>query len=128
MQAPSTFSTPTLGAALCLLLPDGSQSLDFDMRCGGGGSPAGGAGADAQTKESVPCKAAGQPAAGELALAPPMLGTSQRLLNRDHHTAYFEVCTPGKLWNYAMCVAVFTESTGYPAAGMSVLASPMLVT
>ena len=30
-------------------------------------------------------------AAGELALVPPMLGTSQRLLNRDHEEVYFQV-------------------------------------
>jgi hypothetical protein len=31
------------------------------------------------------------PAAGEVALAPPLLGASQRLLNRDHFAVYFEV-------------------------------------
>ena len=36
-----------------------------------------------------------QPATGELAIVPPMLGSSSRLLNRDHHGAYFQVglCT-----------------------------------
>lgn len=94
-QAPSTFSTPTLGAALCLLLPDGSQSPSFAMHrsSGGGsnggssaGSSSGGTGNSAQEVSG----AVGRPAAGELALAPPMLGTSQRLLNRDHHAVYFE--------------------------------------
>ena len=29
--------------------------------------------------------------AGELALVPPLLGASQRLLNRDHYDLYYEV-------------------------------------
>ena len=29
---------------------------------------------------------------GELALVPPLLGSSQRLLNRSHHEVYYEVC------------------------------------
>ncbi|MEM1415620.1 MAG: AMP-binding protein [Myxococcota bacterium] len=32
---------------------------------------------------------------GELALVPPMLGSSNRLLNRDHHATYFEGMPPG---------------------------------
>ncbi len=32
-----------------------------------------------------------RPAAGEVALAPPLLGASQRLLNRAHFAVYFEV-------------------------------------
>ncbi len=63
-QAPGTFSTPTLGTQLCLLLPDGRQS---------------------------PHTHNAKPATGELAIVPPMLGSSQRLLNRDHHAAYFKV-------------------------------------
>ena len=68
-QAPSTFSTPTLGTALVLIAPDGQQRT---------GREAGGA-----------C------AAGELALVPPLLGSSQRLLNRDHHAVYYEVRSTG---------------------------------
>ena len=32
---------------------------------------------------------------GEVALLPPMLGSSQTLLNRDHHTVYFQGMPPG---------------------------------
>lgn len=63
-QAPSTFSTPTLGTRLVLLGCDGRQSDHLTDR--------------------------GRPATGELAIRPPMLGSSQRLLNRDHHAVYFE--------------------------------------
>ena len=66
-QVPSTFSTATLGTALVLIAPDGRQSA---------GGEAGGA-------------------AGELALVPPLLGSSQRLLNRDHRAVYFEVRSTG---------------------------------
>ncbi len=38
----------------------------------------------------IPLSATGA-AAGELALVPPMLGTLQRLLNRDHKAVYFQV-------------------------------------
>ncbi len=31
-----------------------------------------------------------QPCVGEIALAPPLLGASQRLLNRDHYAVYYE--------------------------------------
>ncbi|KAI8464379.1 MAG: hypothetical protein J3K34DRAFT_388561 [Monoraphidium minutum] len=61
-QAASAFSTPSLGARLVLLGPEGEQSAHF-----GGG-----------------------PFIGELALVPPMLGLSQRLLNRDHAKTYYE--------------------------------------
>lgn len=64
-QAPSTFSTPTLGTALVLLSADGTQSHHLSNST--------------------------SPAKGEVALAPPMLGSSQRLLNRDHHQIYFQV-------------------------------------
>ncbi len=36
----------------------------------------------------------GEEAIGELALAPPLLGGSQRLLNRDHYNVYYEVSAP----------------------------------
>jgi hypothetical protein len=32
-----------------------------------------------------------RPLAGELAIVPPLLGSSQRLLNRDHHSVYYKV-------------------------------------
>ena len=63
-QSPSTFSTPTLGTSLVLLKPDGSMSPHL-------------------TSVSEPC-------VGELALIPPMFGSSQRLLNKDHSEVYFK--------------------------------------
>ena len=36
--------------------------------------------------------ASGKPAQGELALMPPFLGGSQRLLNADHYAVYYKVC------------------------------------
>ena len=59
--SPSTFTTPTIGARIALLHDDGSRT---------------------EGPHAPPCK-------GELALYPPMLGTSTRLLNRDHHECYF---------------------------------------
>ncbi|MEL6349196.1 MAG: AMP-binding protein, partial [Myxococcota bacterium] len=53
-QAPSTFSSPTMGCAFTILSGDGAATDD-----------------------------------GEIALIPPILGSSQRLLNRDHHQVYF---------------------------------------
>ena len=32
-----------------------------------------------------------RPCTGEIALGPPLLGASQRLLNRDHFAVYYEV-------------------------------------
>ena len=32
-----------------------------------------------------------RPCTGEVALGPPLLGASQRLLNRDHFAVYYEV-------------------------------------
>jgi acetyl-CoA synthetase len=64
-QAPTYFSMPSLGSALVLLSSDGRQSPHLT---------------DAAT-----------PFTGEVALAPPMLGSSQRLLNHDHHQLYFQV-------------------------------------
>lgn len=63
-QAPTYFSMPSLGSALVLLSSDGRQSPHLT---------------DAAT-----------PFTGEVALAPPMLGSSQRLLNHDHHQLYFQ--------------------------------------
>ncbi|WIA40404.1 hypothetical protein OEZ86_013761 [Tetradesmus obliquus] len=61
-QAPSTFSTPTLGASLVLLSEEGSQHHHSSS-------------AAAVT--------------GELALVPPMLGMSQQLLHKDHTATYY---------------------------------------
>ncbi|KAL4429392.1 hypothetical protein ABPG77_005166 [Micractinium sp. CCAP 211/92] len=65
-QAPSTFSTPTIGHRPVVLAarPDSSQELSLH-----GDSAV---------------------VTGELALSAPALGTSQRLLNKDHAAAYFE--------------------------------------
>lgn len=58
---PATFTTPTMGARVVLLGTDGQQSIHGDV--------------DTMT--------------GELAIMPPMLGLSTRLLNRDHYTMYY---------------------------------------
>lgn len=55
---------PTLGTQLVLLVGGGEQSAHLGNE--------------------------GRPATGEAAICPPMLGSSQRLLNRDHHAVYFE--------------------------------------
>lgn len=61
---PANFSTPTFGANIVLMGPEQSQSSHLlDGRSAT--SPA-------------------RPFVGELALVPPMFGTSQRLLNKDH--------------------------------------------
>eukprot|EP00891_Asterochloris_glomerata_P007518 jgi/Astpho2/7518/Aster-02084 len=67
-QAPSHFSTPTIGARLALL--DGDMKIIFDSGAG----------------ESTTAEAR----TGELAVVPPMLGISQRLLHRDHHKVYYK--------------------------------------
>ncbi|KDD73731.1 AMP-binding enzyme, partial [Helicosporidium sp. ATCC 50920] len=61
-QAPSTFTTPTMGM-VPVLLPDAGEP-----------SPHGDA----------------APMEGELTIVAPALGTAQRLLNRDHAEVYFE--------------------------------------
>ncbi|KAL4458600.1 hypothetical protein ABPG75_013465 [Micractinium tetrahymenae] len=65
-QAPSTFSTPTIGHRPVILVqrPDGGQE---------------------QSPHGDPAVVT-----GELALAAPALGISQRLLNKDHAAAYYE--------------------------------------
>lgn len=35
-----------------------------------------------------------KPVIGELALVPPLMGSSQRLLNKDHFQVYYEVALP----------------------------------
>mmetsp|Transcript_42051 Transcript_42051/g.109007 ORF Transcript_42051/g.109007 Transcript_42051/m.109007 type:complete len:655 (+) Transcript_42051:796-2760(+) len=60
---PGTFSTPTLGSRVTIITPDSSLT------------------------QHGPTAA---PTEGELAVNPPMLGSSQRLLNRDHYKLYYE--------------------------------------
>ncbi|KAK9822001.1 hypothetical protein WJX81_007477 [Elliptochloris bilobata] len=62
-QSPSTFSQPAFGTRLVLLGPGGEQSAHGPQA---------------------------RPFTGEIALAPPLLGASQRLLNRDHFAVYYE--------------------------------------
>ncbi|GFR42552.1 hypothetical protein Agub_g3459 [Astrephomene gubernaculifera] len=78
--APSTFSTPTLGARLLLLAGEaeaeaGSTAILWD------GAPA--------TPSAAAAAARSGMLSGEVALAAPMLGMSQRLLNRDHYKVYY---------------------------------------
>ncbi|CAK0785824.1 hypothetical protein CVIRNUC_009036 [Coccomyxa viridis] len=61
-QSPATFSMPTLGSSFALLTADGEQSLH----------------------------ASGRAVVGEFAIIPPLLGSSQRLLNRDHYSVYYK--------------------------------------
>lgn len=92
-NAPSTFTTPTLGAHL-VLLPDGSSDAATDP------SSSSSSKGSSSSAVCVAGHAAGEgpgPVAwcagggggsggmsGEVALVPPMLGMSQRLLNKDH--------------------------------------------
>ena len=41
--------------------------------------------------------------AGELALVPPLLGASQRLLNRDHGDVYYKVCLCWPCFVWSLC-------------------------
>eukprot|EP00798_Chlamydomonas_sp_ICE-L_P028925 gene28926-32118_t len=72
-QSPSAFSTPALGVNLVLLGPEGQQC------------PHSGTFTDPSKHGPTP-KA---PFVGELALVSPILGTSQRLLNKDHFEVYY---------------------------------------
>eukprot|EP00884_Botryococcus_braunii_P002914 jgi/Botrbrau1/12623/Bobra.0169s0150.1 len=69
----STFSLPTLG--------DPTSSFPIAVA---GGVDGGGGRHEAEPHGDV------REALGELALAPPILGGSQRLLNRDHYKVYYE--------------------------------------
>lgn len=73
---PSAFATCTLGMEL-LLLPS-----DADAAAAGGAS---GSRVDTQPHSM----SRRQPGRGEVAVRAPALGTSQRLLNRDHFAVYF---------------------------------------
>lgn len=59
---PATFSTPAMGASFVLLLDDGSQSAHGDLAA----------------------------VAGEVALVPPLLGSSQALARGGHGAAYYD--------------------------------------
>lgn len=74
-QAPSHFSTPTIGCRLALL-DDQEVQWDSLQESGGGQQP-----------ES---RGYGKAVSGELALVPPLLGSSQRLLNKSHYEVYYE--------------------------------------
>ena len=76
-QAPSVFTTPTLGASIVLIEADGTLSPHLN-----GTSPLV---VGSAVRAPLP-----KPCAGELALVPPLLGSSQRLLNKDHGKVYFE--------------------------------------
>ena len=47
-----------------------------------------------------------KPLIGELALVPPLLGSSQRLLNKDHFQVYYEVGAPACLLPYCNLTTV----------------------
>lgn len=64
-QSPSTFSTPTIGAKLAMLLESGEVIWPG-------------------VEENVEIS-------GEIAPGVPMLGASQHLLNKDHFATYYEV-------------------------------------
>jgi acyl-coenzyme A synthetase/AMP-(fatty) acid ligase len=78
-QAPATFSTPTIGAAPVLLLADGRREEVVPVAWSG----------ERGDSSSASSAAPAPPAAGELALRPPLLGASQRLLNADHAAVYY---------------------------------------
>ncbi|GLC41156.1 hypothetical protein PLESTB_001797100 [Pleodorina starrii] len=89
--APSTFTTPTLGTRLVLLAPDAAAAAAAGNGQGQGSAPL--------VWDRAPCGIAGAGAAhpghqvhlsGEVALAMPMLGVSQRLMNKDHFKVYYD--------------------------------------
>lgn len=73
-QAPSAFSMPTLGSCWVLATADGAQLQPSET----------------PTPLSAPASAASPPVSGEVMLVPPMLGSSQRLLNADHDKVYYK--------------------------------------
>ncbi|KAG2437754.1 hypothetical protein HYH02_011130 [Chlamydomonas schloesseri] len=118
--APSTFSTPTLGTRLVLLTSAESAAAGEDALGSSGqavcdGGPSwwnGGSASRFVSTSSSTCSSACPPSigaapaaagmaasggggggvllTGEVALAMPMLGVSQRLLNKDHHKVYYQ--------------------------------------
>ncbi|KAL0031137.1 hypothetical protein WJX77_005362 [Trebouxia sp. C0004] len=74
-QAPSHFSTPTIGCRLALL--DDQEVLYDSLQETGGG-------------QQLESRGNGKAVSGELALVPPLLGSSQRLLNKSHYEVYYE--------------------------------------
>lgn len=63
---PAAFATPSLGFELFILPPDGSRPVSFEAP-----------------------EAANIGLRGEIAVRAPAIGTSQELLNRNHHEEYF---------------------------------------
>ena len=47
---------------------------------------------DTHAHSEAACLHSRRALAGELALVPPLLGSSQTLLNRNHWAVYYEVC------------------------------------
>ncbi|DBA69755.1 TPA: hypothetical protein ACH3X2_012479 [Trebouxia sp. C0005] len=74
-QAPSHFSTPTIGCRLALL--DDQEVLYDSLQETGGG-------------QQIASRGRVKAVSGELALVPPLLGSSQRLLNKSHYEVYYE--------------------------------------
>ncbi|GIL71768.1 hypothetical protein Vretifemale_2082 [Volvox reticuliferus] len=78
--APSTFTTATLGTRLVLIAADGGEAAEAPHRA-------------ALVWDGAPCRTAdlvqSATVSGEVALAMPMLGVSQRLLNKDHFKVYY---------------------------------------
>lgn len=86
-QCPSTFSMPTFGSRVALQTPEGAAvelnpSSVSDTGAGGTGAAAAGSitGGGGRLQQDV---------IGEVVLVPPMLGSSQRLLNADHSAVYY---------------------------------------
>lgn len=78
-QTPATFSTPALGTRLFLLTHSSSSSGDNSSSQGA-----------RREGDSISAHGSGECVAGELALGAPMLGVSQKLLNRDHADVYYK--------------------------------------
>ena len=50
--------------------------------------------------------ASGRAVAGEFAIIPPLLGSSQRLLNRDHYSVYYKVSCQNGLASLMQCLTM----------------------
>lgn len=87
--SPSTFTTPTLGCSFVLLVTDSSGGRDKDS--------SGGDDSDLNSARQSP-HGSTEPCSGELALVPPILGSSQALFvlgdpaegRRRHHKTYYD--------------------------------------
>ncbi|KAL3159387.1 hypothetical protein ABBQ38_009818 [Trebouxia sp. C0009 RCD-2024] len=74
-QAPSHFSTPTIGCRLALL---DDQTVLYDSL------------QESASDEQGAGRGVEKAVSGEVALVPPLLGSSQRLLNKDHDEVYYQ--------------------------------------